>query len=222
MTTKESFFIPENLQPNLSKTHLSPSEKYRLIIDTYSTKKGSWGYTQGSVFLQNSDNPITVVQRNYSSFPFTFVEGNNGKDYLVCGEDYQGQTIVCLNTGERVNYSKDGFCWACIHPSPDGKTLAVEGCYWGAPYEVRFYDFTNPMESLPQLSDGLKDHERADSFFGWNENNTASFGTLVDVRSSDGKPLNELTPEEIDALLYDDAPDDLTSEKEMPRTWIHP
>ena len=28
--------------------------------------------------------------------------------------------------------------------SPDGHTLAVDGCHWACPYEYRFFDFTDP------------------------------------------------------------------------------
>ena len=37
-------------------------------------------------------------------------------------------------------YNGGGFCWAAAYPSPDCSLLAVDGCYWGAPYEVVLYE----------------------------------------------------------------------------------
>ena len=149
MTTKDEIFAAENAGE--SKEHLSPAGKYRLVVTTYQTGEGYWNYTQGKVY--RGEKCLAEVRRNYHQFPFTFIEGHkNGHDYLVCGEDYQGQTVIELDTGERVDYRPaaakkgHGFCWAYYKPSPDGTLMAVNGCIWACPYENHVYDFAEPMK----------------------------------------------------------------------------
>ncbi len=153
------------------QVHASPSEKYSLVITTHSNGKGYFEYTKGAVSLMGGDT-ITTVCRNYGRFPFLFVEGcPNGHDYLVCGEDYQGQTIIELDTGRRRDYLPDsanagsGFCWADITVSASKRTLGVTGCFWGGGYEIWLIDFSNPMECLP----ALERKEELDTFSGWSE-----------------------------------------------------
>lgn len=42
--------------------------------------------------------------------------------------------------------NEDGFIWTEFHLSPDGKTLAVIGCFWACPFVIKIYDFKNPLE----------------------------------------------------------------------------
>ena len=146
---KKSFFVPENMS-STEYNHESPSDKYKLSIVKFKTKKGFWDYSQGSVY--KGDELITIVQRNYGSFWFAWIENHaNGHDYLLCGEDYQGQTIIELDTGKRIDYLPKGadagfgFCWVEVFPSPNGNTIAVDGCFWACPYEVILHDFSEPM-----------------------------------------------------------------------------
>lgn len=104
---------------------------------------------------------------------------------MLCGEDYQGYSVIQCKSGRVEIYFPDegfdggGFCWAAVHPSPDGLTLAVEGCYWACPYEIVFYDFTDPMV-LP-----LKELARIDDFdevIGWDNKSTFSYTVSEDSR----------------------------------------
>jgi len=155
---RSSYFDPENAGE--STEEFSPSGKYKLVLTSFSTGPGTWSYTQGTVYHLGSDEPVAVVQRNYHSFPFLFVEGHpNGHDYLVCGEDYQGQTVIELDTGKRRDLLPEdaskgwGFCWVGYEWVPSMQALLVEGCYWACPYEFRFYDFSDPMNGWPQIGD---------------------------------------------------------------------
>lgn len=150
MVKKEDFFKEENKQKTV--VELSDLEKYRLEISSFKTREGSWSYTQGKVFKVEDNKLIATINRNYHSFPFLFIENHSsGKDYLVCGEDYQGQTIVDLTTGEVLNKMSQGyefgggFCWADYKFYKDINILIVNGCHWACPYEYRFYDFSDPM-----------------------------------------------------------------------------
>lgn len=157
-------FTPENEQPESREEHLSPSGQYKLVEVRYKVKEG-FGRVQGRVYRQGSDEPIALVNRNYGAFPFLFVEDHpNGHAYLIAGEDYQGQTVVELDTGRRRDFLPDdadkgwGFCWASYTFDRGSQLLVVDGCIWACPYEFRFYDFSDPMAGWPELEyDGAID-----------------------------------------------------------------
>ncbi|MCF1193304.1 hypothetical protein LRR18_17070, partial [Mangrovimonas sp. AS39] len=71
--------------------------------------------------------------------------------------DYQGQTVVNLNTLETRTFIPEeakkghGFCWADYTYNKEHNLLVVDGCYWACPYEYRFYDFSEPMAGWPEL-----------------------------------------------------------------------
>ncbi|WP_437728210.1 hypothetical protein [Sorangium sp. So ce861] len=155
---KAAFFRPENEEEGSRCESSSPTGKYRLVVSSYSTGHGTWNYTQGEVYRTGAADPIAVVQRNFGLFPFLFVEAHpNGHDYLVCGEDYQGQTVVELDTGERRDHLPEearegvGFCWVDMRFEPSAAMLVVEGCIWACPYELRFFDFADPMSGWPEI-----------------------------------------------------------------------
>ena len=202
------------------KSHASYSGRYVLTIEPLDMGKGVWEYTRGIVKTK-SGKKIVVVARNYSSFPFAFVEHHeDGHDYLICGENYQGQTIIQLDTGKRVDYLPSsatkghGFCWANIYPSPDGKILAVEGCYWAAPYEIIFYDFSKPM-MLPFVT--LDRDTANDEFLGWVGPNEAKVGRTYEVSVKYGKREHGLTDEERDIVDVDC--DNAHSDEEYAQVW---
>lgn len=158
MTTKDSFFVPENAIRADLKEYTSDSFKYRLEIIPYRTRQGSWNYCQGLVYKAGEDTPIADVRRNYHSFPYSFIEDHpNGHDYLVCGENYQGQTVIELDTGKRLDFLPEaakkghGFCWAQHEFDANQQILVVDGCFWAAGYEYKFYDFSNPMSGWPEI-----------------------------------------------------------------------
>jgi hypothetical protein len=201
---ESDFFKQENLVKDSEKIKDSPSNKYKLSISNYTTKKGCWNYSRGIVKNKNGDI-IADVKRNYHQFPFCWVEDHpNGHDYLICGEDYQGQTIIELDTGKRVDYLPEaakkgyGFCWVATHISPDKLTLAVEGCVWAGPYEIVFVDFSDPMKAVPELEKQPEGYES--EFYGWEEDGTANIGYEKIRRKSDGKPEEDLTNDEEDAM----------------------
>jgi hypothetical protein len=154
---KVSYFIPENEVPDSRKEILSPSGKYKLVISRFTTRSGSWNYSQGVVYRKGDDNPIAVVQRDYSSFPNLFIESHPKGNFLVCGATYQGQTVIDLGTGNRRDNLSEGtdkghgFCWSSYKYHEASQLLVVAGCHWACPYEYRFYDFSDPMSGWPEL-----------------------------------------------------------------------
>lgn len=190
------YFEKEN---KLIKTEISPCGKYTIEIFEVETKPGAWKYTRGIV--KKDSAVIADIKRNYSSFWFTF----HG-DYLFCGEDYQAYNIVNLLTGENRVYIDTpavekgaGFCWYGCDVSPDGKTLAVSGCYWAAPTDLVFFDISN-MEKEPEYLGVYQKHFYGTD--GWRGNDYVVY-TEIDRRKSDGKLFDDLTSEENEIVFKD-------------------
>ena len=199
---KAAIFIPENAL-NEIETADSPSGKYYIDITKYKFDKENKIYTLGSVFLnlENGERKlISKVQRNYATFPFVFIENHsNGHDYLVCSEDIEGQTIIELDSGKESSWVPilAGFCWVDMIPSPSNNLIAIDGCYWGCPFETKIYDFSNPMK--PPF-DCLTEDYSIEKFNGWNNDDTCSIYVEFETRKSDGKPIKDLTEEEEESL----------------------
>jgi hypothetical protein len=155
----EDYFVPANKAPKDEQVFNSPSEKYKLVVTAYGTKPGAWNYARGKVYRISDGQLVADVKRNYSSFPFMWLEQHiDGHDYLICGEDYQGQTFCQLDTAQQKSYlpieayDGAGFCWADYKLLDDKRTLLVEGCYWACPYEYRLYDISDIMQGWPELT----------------------------------------------------------------------
>lgn len=160
------------------ESHLSPSGSYVLETSAYSTGPNTWNYSRGIVRRASDRSVVADIKRNYGSFWHAWVIHPNGNEYLLCGEDYQGYNVIELPSGRNQihfpeeGFSGAGFCWVVVHPSPDGLTLAVDGCYWACPYELVFYDFSEPM-MLP-----LRELMRIEDFedtVGWDGADTFAY-----------------------------------------------
>ena len=152
------FYTEENRAVDKTELISSLSGKYQLVIDYYSTTEGSWSYSRGRVKEVSNEEVIADIKRNYPRFWHTWAEHPNGNEYLLCGEDYQGYTVINLTEKkEQIYLPKQarkgwGFCWVSVEYLPDEVQLRVEGCYWACPYEVVVYDFSNPDRlPLPEL-----------------------------------------------------------------------
>jgi hypothetical protein len=157
----DQYFIPGNELE--SKTHVSPSGSFILLVSGYSTKKGCWSYSRGIV-TDKEGKTVADIKRNYSVFPFLWVQHKNGNEYLVCGEDYQGYTIINCTHGSVKTFIPEGwlkgcgFCWADYKYDACTNHLIVDGCYWAAPYEIVTYDFSDP-DIVPLTELSRKDEE---------------------------------------------------------------
>lgn len=189
--------------PGAQSTHASPSGRYRVELTRLSLGPNRWAYSRGRVIRDGAAEPLAVVERNFGAFPLSWCEGHpSGHDYLVCGEDYQGQTVVELDTGRRVDRidpaAKEGwgFCWAAHYPSPQGALLFVDGCIWAAPYEIVLFDFAEPMR-LPYRELGRWPVSRV---LGWQSDGSFVFEYALEVRREDDVPLAELDEATRDAI----------------------
>ncbi len=191
-------------------SHHSPSGRHRLEVTRLSLGSTRTPFSRGRVFRGSGAEPIAVVERNFGAFPFSWCEGHpSGHDYLVCGEDYQGQTVVELDTGARVDHvdpaaeQGGGFCWAAHYPSPgsaarsgEAPCLFVDGCIWAGPYEIVLFDFATPMR-LPYRELGRWPGSRV---IGWQSDGSFVFEQAIEVRRSDDTPLSELDEATRDAI----------------------
>lgn len=170
--------------------HTSPSGKYQVTWsqDPDCTSHG---------VVSCGDREIATVYRNYYDFPAWWAECHpNGHDYLITGSDYQGQTVIELDTGrviDRVPRSASkglGFCWVDAIPSPSKTMLLVVGCFWACPFEVWLLDFTDPlMLPLPVL------RRMGQEFVRWE-------GETAIVLSFEGEEIPWDRPKYIDAAIH--------------------
>jgi hypothetical protein len=194
--------VPENLLPE-TQSYTSPSGRFQLDVSQYN-HPNSWKYTSGTVADTTTHTIVAEVQRNYSQFWHAWVHHTNGSEYLLCGEDYQGYSVIDL-TAQRISVylpeaaqSGGGFCWRAVYPSPDGTKLAVDGCLWAAPDELVVYDFSNPTSlPLPELA---RDPESLDTIKGWQDDITVVYFSEVLFRASDGALYQQLSETEQDKL----------------------
>lgn len=226
----EKFFVEENANREARTEHLSPSGKYKLLVTPYKTKNGCWNYTRGQVYKKKDDCDncwflIADVKQNYSHFPFGWAEGHpNGHDYLLCSENYQGQTVVELDTGKRIDFLPSqahegvGFCWVGRLPSPDMKMLAVEGCFWACPYEIVLYDFSDPM-NLPYKQLLRADMYSDTSLHGWSDKNEMMLVKTRTIHTPTNQYLDEMTSQDMDNLMDCACYSDPNSDHEKDEEW---
>jgi hypothetical protein len=121
---------------------------FTLEIKYYQTSKYLPNITKG--ILHNGNGNKIEIRRNYADFPYLFMEHINGNPYLICGEEYQGFTIInCLSFTKITHlsdkcYVRKGFSPYVWHYNDIDNLLYVDGCdYWGKE-EHFMYHFKNP------------------------------------------------------------------------------
>lgn len=197
----EDRFATYSVIEGSEKESISPSGLYRLQVLTYgaNTEKPSWQYSRGIITRLSDGKVIADVKRNLKFFWHCWIEHPNGHEYLLCGEDYQGYSLINLNLEScqvyfpEEGYNGAGFCWGDVTPSPDKLVLAVEGCYWACPNDIVFYDFRTPdklpYQELGRISD-------TSTVTGWTDNNTFQVQQHIQLRKNDGARYDDLSEEE--------------------------
>lgn len=188
------------------KTFHSESGKYQLQITPviFKVKDRFWAYTIGKVLASDNKTVLHTIKRDSDKFPFFFTEGHDGKDYLLCGEDRQGQTIIELNTGQTTTYVGEKakrdmeFAWQKFHVSPDKEHIAIEG-YAKSNHKdfseyrsIRFFNFKQPM-ILPYYEIGDRITFPYDEGIGWENEQNFLVAVNEERRKSDMKPLKDMT-----------------------------
>jgi hypothetical protein len=165
------------VDPTSEKTFLSPSGKFSLQTSVWTGTDSRWDYSRGVVKRVDSQESVADIKRNHAMFWHSWVLQGN-REYLLCGEDYQGYNVIELSTGSNLftfppeAFEGRGFCWTAVKPSPNGKTLAVDGCYWACEGELVLFDFSNPFQSpLPEK----ERHEHLKSLGNWIDDEKIEF-----------------------------------------------
>lgn len=142
--------------PGSEEVIVSPSGRFQLKTANVSVPNElpNWLLTKAEVFRAESVEAIFSFLINDDRGFFSWAEAR-GSEYLISAEDlFGGQSIFNLTNGTKAGYSpgEDGFIWTDHYASPDGKTLAVIGCFWACPFVIKLLDFTNPMTlPLPEI-----------------------------------------------------------------------
>lgn len=140
-----------NHKIDINTVVMSPSYQFRLEFSEYSFKaKNISNVVKVEIYNHFTNELIFDFLINYTRFFYGWVNSNDN-EYLICAEDiYGGQTVIDLTNQKMEGYSpnKEGFIWTEFHLSPDGTKLATIGCYWACPYDLKIYDFRNPL-TLP-------------------------------------------------------------------------
>ena len=118
----------------VENTIISPSGRHKLVI----TRSPHKLHSRGKLYTIDD---VADVKRNYGIFNHSF-QIKNGQEFLITGRNYMGQTIINCDEKWEVStpdkYTGYEFCWYDHWLSPDGNTLAVDGCCWGCPYQLKF------------------------------------------------------------------------------------
>ncbi|AOZ92567.1 hypothetical protein [Paenibacillus crassostreae] len=151
--------------------YYSPDNEYRLIIEYFNPEENQgWKYSRGTITQLRTENELVLI-RNFGSFPFEWILKDK-ESFLLCGQDYQGFSIVDLKIMKVIDYvpaefyEGRGFCWAEIHYTQGIDVLVVGGCYWGDEYEIVFYDFSNPLRLPYKELKRIKPYEK---IIGWQD-----------------------------------------------------
>lgn len=207
----------ENRQDEYTRIHTSPSGKYQLTIEVYSTGLRTWNYSRG-IIKRLSDNKIYNIDRNYGTFPFLFFT-QRGVEWLLCGRKYLSQSFFNLDQWkeyEKIDYQTSDLCWADYDISPDENTMVVTGCIWGGEYEYRFYDISDiEGKGWPELvcDDFLYMDDVLEPISkGWNKDNTYTWRWRKEWSLRFNKWFEDLRDYEQDQMieLWEDEIEDIT------------
>lgn len=173
----ESFITPENKILEI----VSPSGRFKIILGNY---KIEWKAYLSGILVRLVDGKVIAEIDRKNNIINSFFTKNN-QDWYLSGKTYMSQNFINLDTEEVFDNTekiqqKDqykygcSFYWNKIWLSPDGNTLAVEGCHWGIESEYKFFDFTDPSKGWPELKNdeyydvGIKEPH-------WNPDHTFTF-----------------------------------------------
>ena len=157
------------------KSSLSPSENFKL--DTVQYKQNppdrNWIITKVKIHDVKENETIFEFNVDNDSF-FHHWLTRDATEYLIFAETLcGGQSVIDLTHRILESYttSGDGFIWTDFYPSPDKTKLAVVGCFWACPYEIKIYDFSNPLALPLPLISTLELNEEEKSEIIWSDNN---------------------------------------------------
>lgn len=146
------YFDPTQVVEGSRESSHSPSKKFKLDTVQYRLKAPdrNWVITKVKIHDNTKNKFIFEINVDNDRFFHQWLM-INGSEYLIFAEALcGGQSVIDLNRKifESFNTQEDGFIWTSFDLSPDNTKLAVIGCVWACPYEIKIYDFSNPL-ALP-------------------------------------------------------------------------
>ncbi len=131
----------------------SESGNYFIKVNNYiqSDKKRNWTVSKIKIYKSgNSNYEFEFISDSEDTiYTHTWVE-KDGIEYLFYPEAKGAQSVYDTKSKNFFSFynNNEDFIWVSIYPSPKGDKIAVEGCYWACPYELRIYDISN-IQKLP-------------------------------------------------------------------------
>jgi len=188
----------------------SPSGKYKCEQTTY-VHEGTYEFngeqrTSKTTLVEakffKGDELVSRVlkESGHTGFPLSWIENHcNGHDYAICNEDeHGGLTVIELDTGKQVTNVEDGaehgvgFFAFAYYPSPDCKTLMIQGTYWGCAFDCLYFcDFTNPLQ-MPWTQVELDLAVQYPHVVGWKEDSSGVITEERDKVTEDGRTSDDV------------------------------
>lgn len=142
-----AYFNEDALIDGIEEVFYSPDKHYFFRANYY-TQTGpthSWTVAKIEIFETPDKKLFEFIRTDDSLFHGWLTI--HGDQYLLLSEDLQGKSIYDLGRQEFHSYSfeEDEFIWCEYYPSPDSTKLAVIGCHWACPYEIRVFDTSDPV-----------------------------------------------------------------------------
>ncbi|WP_257262974.1 hypothetical protein [Endozoicomonas sp. ONNA2] len=187
-------------QPCLTQTITGCDQKYLLETGHYlfnSVKHCNYSHIK---ITRCADDEVLVNTVRNEVTPLHWFFQCQDQDWVLTGHSYLSPTLVNLSTGKTYQQRGDqhwscDFMWFGAEASPDGRTLAVAGEFFGInDTEIRFYDFSNPDHGfrwLQSLNSYLCPENEGDAqwpaVWSYNDNNEtiATFNMQTDPEKDD-------------------------------------
>lgn len=156
--------------------------------------------------VYKGEEPLVELHANlYGMYTYWHLNHSaDGHDYLLCGEDYQGITVVNLTTKEKWTYlsegAEEGMGWCPMSFEHVGDNILIAfGCYWAAPSNFQVYRFEDPRKAPLCLTNDVAleagwhtECRYVDGHILWEQYTYRSpQGWLKDVMAAEYKALKE-------------------------------
>jgi len=130
---------------------VADSERYELSVDglhyftaiayRQTDPARNWTVCKIEIWELETQRILATYFSDSDTFGSAWLQ-RDGRDYLLLPEFSDGQSV--FDVSQKTLHSHldpdDRFLWLAIFPSPNGRRVAVGGCYWACPFEVRVYD----------------------------------------------------------------------------------
>lgn len=175
-------------------------QKYRLESGRYifDSRKLNWNFSHIKITRCVDGEVLVNTVRNVSA-PLHWFFQCQDQDWVLTGHSYRSPTLVNLSAGKTYQQRGDrhwarDFLWHGARASPDGRTLAVVGEFFGNDTMIKFYDFSNPDQGFRWLPSNHSylfpaDHRQDIQWPVWSHNSNnqtiATFNMQTDLQTEE-------------------------------------